>query len=87
LESGGASTVLNCGYGHGFSVRQVIDAVTAVTGRKIATRESPRRPGDAAALIADSSKLQSQLGWQPAHDNLEEIVSTAYAWERRLDAA
>jgi UDP-glucose 4-epimerase len=86
LESGGASAVLNCGYGHGFSVRQVIDTVTKVTGRKIATREGPRRPGDAAALVADSSKLQAQLGWRPAHDDLEEIVSTAFAWERRLNA-
>ena len=87
LEQGGASAVLNCGYGHGFSVREVIETVSKVTGQKIATREAPRRAGDAAELVADSSRLQSLLGWSPAHDDLEEIVSTAYAWERRLNSA
>jgi UDP-glucose 4-epimerase len=87
LEQDGASTVLNCGYGHGFSVREVIETVAKVTGQKIATREAPRRAGDAAELVADSSRLQSQFGWSPAHDDLEEIVSTAYAWERRLNSA
>jgi len=86
LEQGGASAVLNCGYGHGFSVREVIETVAKVTGQKIATREVPRRAGDPAELVADSSRLQAQLGWSPAHDDLEEIVSTAYAWERRLNS-
>jgi UDP-glucose 4-epimerase len=87
LEQGGTSAVLNCGYGHGFSVREVIETVSKVTGQKIATREAPRRAGDAAELVADSSRLQSLLGWSPAYDDLEEIVSTAYAWERRLNSA
>jgi UDP-glucose 4-epimerase len=87
LEQGGTSAVLNCGYGHGFSVREVIETVSKVTGQKIATREVPRRAGDPAELVADSSRLQSQLGWSPAHDDLDEIVSTAYAWERRLNSA
>ena len=87
LQQGGGSTVLNCGYGHGFSVREVIDTVSKVAGRKIPTRESPRRPGDPPALVADSSQLQAQFGWRPEHDDLEEIVSTAYAWERRLNSA
>ena len=86
LQEGGPSTVLNCGYGHGFSVREVIDMVSKVAGRKIPTRESSRRLGDPPALVADSSRLQTQLGWQPEHDDLEEIVSTAYAWERRLNS-
>jgi UDP-glucose 4-epimerase len=86
LEQGGTSAVLNCGYGHGFSVREVIETVSKVTGQKIATREAPRRAGDPAELVADSSRLQSQLRWSPAHDDLEEIVSTAYAWERRLNS-
>jgi len=87
LPQGGGSAVLNCGYGHGFSVREVIETVSRVTGRTIPTREAPPRPGDAAELVADSSKLQAQLGWRPEHDDLEEIVSTAYAWERRLNTA
>ncbi len=86
LEQGGASAVLNCGYGHGFSVREVIEIASRVTGQKIATREVPRRAGDPAELVADSTQLQSQFGWSPAHDDLEEIVSTAYAWERRLNS-
>ena len=86
LEQGGPSAVLNCGYGHGFSVREVIETVCKVTGQKIVTHEAPRRAGDPAELVADSSRLQSQLGWSPAHDDLEEIVSTAYAWERRLNS-
>jgi UDP-glucose 4-epimerase len=87
LERGGAATILNCGYGHGFSVREVIETVSRVTGQKIATRETPPRAGDPAEVVADSSRLQSQLGWSPAHDDLEEIISTAYAWERRLNSA
>jgi len=86
LEQGGASAVLNCGYGHGFSVREVIETVAKVTGQKIPTRDAPPRPGDPAEMVADSSRLHAQLGWSPAHDDLEEIVSTAYAWERRLNS-
>ena len=84
LDRGGASMVLNCGYGHGFSVREVIDTVSKVAGHKIPTRESARRLGDAPALVADSSRLQSEFGWRPKFDDLEMIVSTAYAWERQL---
>jgi UDP-glucose 4-epimerase len=86
LRQGGQSRVLNCGYGHGFSVREVIDMVSKVAGHKIPTRESPRRLGDPPALVADSSALKAQFGWQPKYDDLERIVSTAYAWERRLRA-
>jgi len=87
LEQGGPPTLLNCGYGHGFSVREVIDTVSKVVGQKIPTREGPRRPGDPPALVADSSQLHAQFGWQPKYDNLEEIVSTAYSWERRFNSA
>jgi UDP-glucose 4-epimerase len=86
LRQGGGSAVFNCGYGHGFSVREVIETVSRVTGRTIPVREAPPRPGDPAELVADSSKLQTQFGWRPEHDDLEEIVSTAYAWERRLNS-
>ena len=68
-------------------MREVIETIAKVTGEKIATREVPRRAGDAAEIVADSSRLKSLLGWSPAHDDLEEIVSTAYAWERRLNSA
>jgi UDP-glucose 4-epimerase len=84
LRQGGTSKVLNCGYGHGFSVRQVIDTVSKVVGHEIPTREAPRRPGDPPALVADSSLLTAQFGWRPKYDDLEQIVSTAYAWEKRL---
>ena len=87
LEQGGASTLFNCGYGHGFSVRDVIDTVSKVVGRKVPTREGPRRAGDPPALVADSSQLQAQFGWRPNYDDLEQIVSTAYAWEARLNSA
>ena len=86
LESGGTSLVLNCGYGHGFSVREVIDTVSRVTGRKIATREAPRRPGDPPEIIADSKQLKSLLHWRPERDNLEEIVASAYHWEQKLNS-
>src|SRR5882757_7096000 len=65
LNRGGNSMVLNCGYGHGFSVREVIDTVSKVAGHKIPTRESARRLGDAPALVADSSRLQTEFGWRP----------------------
>jgi UDP-glucose 4-epimerase len=86
LARGGESVVLNCGYGHGFSVREVIDAVSKVAGHRIPIRESARRLGDAPAVVADSSRLQREFGWQPKFDDLETIVSTAYAWERQLTA-
>ena len=87
LEKGGASLVANCGYGHGFSVREVVDTVSKVVGHRVPTREAPRRLGDAAELVADSSKIKGALSWKPGHDDLEEIVTAAYAWERRLNAA
>jgi UDP-glucose 4-epimerase len=86
LRAGGGRLTMNCGYGHGFSVREVVDAVARVSGHAIATREVPRRPGDPAELVADSTFLKRQLAWTPAHEDLGEIVRTAYAWERRLNA-
>jgi UDP-glucose 4-epimerase len=87
LRQDAPSAVLNCGYGHGFSVRQVVDTVANITGRKLPTRESPRRPGDVAEIVADPSTLQAQLGWKPNYNDLQKIVSTAFAWERRLNSA
>lgn len=85
LLDGGDSVTLNCGYGHGYSVAQVLDAVDRAAGAPLARRLSPRRPGDAARLIADPSRLRRLLGWQPRYDDLDTIVETALAWERRLN--
>jgi UDP-glucose 4-epimerase len=84
LERGGASTVLNCGYGHGHSVREVIDCVRQVTGIDFPIEQRPRRPGDPSALVANNHKIREVLGWHPLHDDLEFIVRTAWNWEQRL---
>jgi len=84
LRQGGDSTVLNCGYGHGFSVREVIDAVERVHGSSIEVEEVERRPGDAPRLIADTAAIGRILGWQPRLDDLDRIVETSLAWEKRL---
>ena len=84
LEGGGTSQTLNCGYGHGYSVREVLDTVQKVSGVKLTIRKEPRRPGDSPALIAESHRIRDVLGWQPQHDDLEFIVRTALAWEKRL---
>jgi len=87
LDGGGDSAIMNCGYGHGFSVREVITAVSRVSGVAVPVREAPRRPGDSSAVVADSTRLRQDLGWSPKHDDLDEIVRTALAWERRLNDA
>jgi len=87
LESGGESCLLNCGYGHGFSVREVLDMVQKVAGQGLDIRPGPRRPGDPPALYADVTRIRELLGWKPAHDDLEEIVASALRWERKLHAA
>lgn len=78
------SHTMNCGYGRGFSVLQVLDAVDRVTNRKIERRLEGRRAGDPDALVADNSKILSTLPWRPKHDDLEGIVKDALAWERKL---
>lgn len=78
------SHTMNCGYGRGFSVLQVLDAVDRVTNRKIDRRLEGRRAGDPDALVADNSKILSTLPWRPRHDDLEGIVKDALAWERKL---
>jgi len=84
LQGGGTSVTLNCGYGHGYSVREVIDAVNRVNGKPIKVREEPRRPGDPPALIAKADRARSVLGWEPRHDDLDFIVKTSLDWERKL---
>ncbi len=84
LRDDGESLTLNCGYGHGYSVREVIDAVQRASGVSLNVIEQPRRAGDPPMLIARASRLRHQLGWQPRHDDLDFIVRTALAWERKL---
>ncbi|MET0224959.1 MAG: UDP-glucose 4-epimerase GalE [Dokdonella sp.] len=84
LRGGGESLTLNCGYGHGYSVRDVIDAVARASGVPLNVIEHPRRAGDPPMLIARSERLQQRLGWRPQHDDLDFIVRSALAWERRL---
>lgn len=86
LRSGGDSGAFNCGYGHGFSVRQVIGAVEQASGHKLEVKELPRRPGDPPAVVADPRKLKGRLGWTPRYDALDQIVRHALAWESRVDA-
>ena len=84
LRQGGRSTILNCGYGHGYSVREVIAAVDRANGAPLVRREEPRRPGDPPMLVAAADRIRSVLGWQPRHDDLDFIVQTALRWERML---
>jgi UDP-glucose 4-epimerase len=79
-----ASHVLNCGYGRGHSVREVIAAVERACGRPVPHRVVARRAGDIARMVADSSAIKARFGWQPRHDDLDEIVASALAWEARL---
>ena len=87
LRDGGASLTLNCGYGHGYSVREVVDAVTRVGGHALNVIELPRRPGDIPKLIACSDRLRQELGWTPRYDDLDFIVRTALTWEYHLAGA
>jgi UDP-glucose 4-epimerase len=87
LFGGGESLTLNCGYGHGYSVRQVLDAVERATGIRLDKRLAPRRPGDPPVLVADASRIRERFGWRPKYDDLEVIVKTAYAWEQGLSGA
>jgi UDP-glucose 4-epimerase len=84
LTTGGKSDVFNCGYSKGFSVLEVIDAVKRVSGNDFEVRLSPPRPGDPAAIVAGSAKIRQRLGWSPRHDDLDEIVRHALAWEAQL---
>jgi UDP-glucose 4-epimerase len=86
LRGGGQSTTLNCGYGRGYSVRELITMVETVAGHEIAKREAPRRAGDPPSLIANARLIRDTLGWRPKHDDLRTIVTTALTWERKLAA-
>jgi UDP-glucose 4-epimerase len=75
---------LNVGYGHGYSVREVLRMVERVGGQPLNVREEPRRDGDPAVLIARAERIRRELGWQPQYDDLGAIVSSSLAWERKL---
>ena len=84
LRRGGATAVFNCGYGHGYSVREVLESVQRVAGKPLAIREEPRREGDPPGIIARAQRIRSQLGWSPQLDNLDTIVASALRWEEKL---
>jgi UDP-glucose 4-epimerase len=83
LAMGGETVVLNCGYGHGHSVRAVIRAVERATGARV--RVAPRRPGDPPAVIAAADRIRGRLAWRPAFDDLDAIIADAVRWQRRLN--
>ena len=84
LRNGGDSTTLNCAYGQGYSVREVVKTVKQVSGIDFRVDEGPRRAGDPASITATGEKIRKTLGWVPEHDDLKEMVSTALDWERYL---
>ncbi|MGI8527019.1 MAG: UDP-glucose 4-epimerase GalE [Pseudolabrys sp.] len=84
LRRGGASATFNCGYGHGHSVIEVLSAARRVSGRNFPVEIAARRPGDPADLVADISRIHATLDWRPIYDNIDTIISHAFAWERRL---
>ena len=84
LEKGGESTAMNVGYGHGSSVREVLEVVKKVSGVDLKIIEAERRPGDPASLVARADKIKSLTGWQPRFNDLETIVADAWRWESKL---
>ena len=83
LSHGGKSEVLNCGYGHGFSVREVLNNVIKITGVNIKIEETPRREGDPASVTSKAEKIRRVLGWKPQYDDLGLIIKSAYEWEKK----
>jgi len=84
LHDGGASTTVNCGYGHGYSVREVLESVKRVSGKPLPINEEPRRAGDPPVLVAKADRIRSVLGWEPRLDDLDEIVRSSLRWEEKL---
>jgi UDP-glucose 4-epimerase len=84
LRGGGKSVTLNVGYGHGYSVREVLRMVETVGGKPLVIREEARRAGDPAYLVARADRIRAELGWRPRYDDLEAIVTHSLAWERKL---
>jgi UDP-glucose 4-epimerase len=84
LRAAGRSVTLNVGYGHGYSVRELLAMVESVGGKPLIIREEARRAGDPAYLVARAARIRAELGWQPRYDDLRAIVSSSLAWERKL---
>jgi UDP-glucose 4-epimerase len=84
LRSGGESLTLNCGYGRGYSVLEVVEVVKRISGRDFEVRPCPRRAGDPSSVVAEARLVQERLGWRPRYDDLEAIVSQALSWENYL---
>ena len=84
LRNGGQPAVLNCGYGHGYSVREVLSAVEHANGEKLNISEEPRRAGDPPELVAVAERVREVLGWTPQFDDLDTIVRTSLEWERKI---
>lgn len=87
LRAGGGSATLNCGYGHGYSVQEIIKAVKQVSGRNFAVQNAPRRTGDIMSMVADNTRIRALLDWTPQYDDLTIIATHALAWEEKLAAA
>src|SRR3990172_292487 len=83
LMDNGQSRVFNCGYGHGYSVREIIQSAKSATGIDFPVEETGRRPGDSPILVADSSRVRSELNWMPRYDDIDLIIRTAWEWERK----
>jgi UDP-glucose 4-epimerase len=81
----GKNRIFNCGYGYGYSVKEVVEAVKKITHTDFKAEEVERRPGDPPVLVADSSRLKSELNWKPIHADLDYIIMTAWEWEKKLD--
>jgi UDP-glucose 4-epimerase len=84
LRGGGETLTLNVGYGRGYSVREVVEAVGRAAGEPVPVTEAPRRPGDPASVVADVSRIRALLDWRPKFNDLDAIVAQALAWERKL---
>jgi UDP-glucose 4-epimerase len=84
LESGGRGVVLNCGYGRGYTVLEVVAALEAVLGRDLKKRRAPRRPGDPARYLSDVTRLRATLDWAPQYESLDLILRSALAWAGAL---
>lgn len=84
LLARGGSRIFNCGYGHGYSVKEVVETAKKVVGTDFPVEESGRRAGDPPVLIAGSSRIKPELGWKPQYDDLSYIIKTAWEWEKKL---
>ena len=83
LANSGQSRVFNCGYGHGYSVREIVRSAKKITGIDFQTEDAERRPGDSPGIVADNAKVKRELNWKPRYDDIDFIIRTAWEWERK----